>query len=121
MREKRREIDTGLEIVVAGGALVEGLRARIGNQVKGYRNGSHKINTGKRIPPPAPLLAFPHCTRNNVASLFFISVMMTPTESPFFLFAGTFLFYLWQHLMTISKRYGHVNFPGLSPVAIIFL
>jgi hypothetical protein len=23
--------------------------------------------------------------------------------------------------MTISKRYGHVNFPGLSPVAIIFL
>lgn len=48
--------------------------------------------------------------------------MMTPTESPFFfLFAGTFLFYLWQHLMTFSKRYGDVNFPGLSPVAIIFL
>lgn len=43
-----------------------------------------KINTGKRIPPPAPLLALLHCTRNNVASLFFISVMMTPTESPFF-------------------------------------
>lgn len=69
MREKRNRYGVG-DCCRRGGALVEGLRARIGNQVKGYRNGSHKINTGKRI-PPAPILAFPHCTRNSVASLFF--------------------------------------------------